>query len=89
MAYRFSGVVAERAGFKLESYGNGAAYRFQHTESCRDVWIDGDSAAQFRADYDELDAELGGDLHGKDMLAWLWDECGYGDASELMPEIPQ
>lgn len=78
MSYSGPVTIDERAGFKLDSYGNGAAYAFAHGRWS--VFIQGDDALRFR---EELDAVDGDSLPGgKDPLAWLWDECGWGEAAE-------
>lgn len=79
----FSGPITIMAGveFRLDSYGNGAAYTLVNAAANRSTYVQGDDATQFR---DELDAVETTFPNGSpdEILGWLWDQCDYGSASQ-------
>lgn len=72
--------IAKAHDFQLDSYGNGAAYALKCCDGAS-VWLSGDDATQFREELDALER-----AHPKwpqsRILAWMWDECGYGSVAD-------
>ncbi|AXQ69611.1 hypothetical protein HOU03_gp157 [Caulobacter phage CcrSC] len=80
MSYSGPITIAQGQRFQLDSYGNGAAYAFYDRTAGASVWLDGDDATQFRADFDNAEDRRPHD--GPDqIMAHLWDEHDYGAAA--------
>lgn len=76
MAYSRETIIAEREGFRVTSYGNGAAYLFENIEAKRDIFFQGDDATQFRDEWDAYEASA---RFAECALGQLWDD--YSEAS--------
>lgn len=73
-------------GFAIDSYGHGATYAFHNLSAGRTTWLQGDDARRFRSDL--LIVHYGWKTpRNRPPLAWLWDEGGWGDASD--PSDPE
>lgn len=79
-------IILDCPTFRLESWGNGSAYCLTNKVEQMDIHLaHGDEANLFREDMDTL---IDGRPHMsfEDIAAYLWDQCGYGDAA--MPVSP-
>lgn len=45
-------VIFENERFRLTSFGNGLSYVLLHKQGCRDVFVQGDDATAFRAEFE-------------------------------------
>lgn len=57
MSYRHTATIYLANGWQLDSYGNGAAYELTDTNTLVNVWLDGDDATEFRADFDRAETD--------------------------------
>lgn len=77
--------IAERQGFTLDSYGNGAAYCFARVDVTprESVFIQGEDAERFRAELEACEAgeAEGGHIAEAGALVWLWDAMAWGEAA--------
>ncbi len=80
----FSGPITISQGgrYRLDSYGNGAAYAFWDQTTGRSVWLQGDDAEAFRAAFDRVE-ELRPIDEPDQIMAHLWDEHDYGAAATV------
>ena len=76
MSYRTPPVIIERTGlYRITSFGNGDAYPFERLgDNPAEVFIQGDAATDFRAEYDAagIAYEARQDVPWDDCLAELW-----------------
>lgn len=75
----FSGpiTISEGLRYRLDSYGNGAAYSLQDIAGGVSVWLQGDDAATFRDLFDKIE-ETRPDYVPDQILEHLWDAHDYG-----------
>ena len=69
--------ISERHGYRLDSYGNGAAYTLTRLSDGASVFFQGDDADQFRADYRAADECAFTDRAERDLFQ------AYGDVMTL------
>lgn len=72
--------IMQSKSFALDSTGNGAVYVLSNLAAYRDVCLQGDDALTFEADLASIEAACP-EWSAECVLAWLWDECDYGGAS--------
>jgi hypothetical protein len=77
----------EYGTFCLECWDNGLAYALTHKPSNRSVYVQGDDALQFERDREAAEIAFP-DKTDDEIMAWLWDQCDYGSASEANEESP-
>ena len=80
----FSGPITIGEGklFRLDSYGNGAAYTLWDLTTGASVYLQGDDATTFRDELDKVETVM--PLGSQDeVLGWLWDQCDYGSAATV------
>lgn len=66
--------------YRLTMYGGGVAYQLDSKQSKAAYFCQGDGALQFEADLASVETNRPTWLTGE-VLAYLWDQCGYGDAA--------
>lgn len=64
--------------FNLTSYGNGLAYCLAHKTQCREVFVQGDDAGDFREAWEAIDANNGGGTLNH-VLSRLWGMYAEGE----------
>lgn len=81
-------VIHSQGPFSVESYGNGLSYSlvmFRPPAEPLSVHFQGIDATNFREELErvyEAANDPAGHVARKGALAWLWDECGYGELAE-------
>lgn len=77
-------LIYQTLSFPLISWGNGAAYSFEDLSNASSVWVQGDDAAIFSQDLQDLeDANRTATTHV--LLSKLWDQ--YSDAAQPVLQL--
>lgn len=66
--------------FRLTSWGRGVAFLLVNKREGMELFLQGDDALEFEADM-EATTKSKPSLTFQQVAAWLWDQCGYGDAA--------
>lgn len=74
-------IIHQTGKFMLKSYGNGLAWLFWNKKAGRELLVQGDDADRMIADLDSIE-RVHPNWSTDRTLSWLWDQCGWGDASE-------
>ncbi|UTU09320.1 hypothetical protein CcrBL47_gp550 [Caulobacter phage BL47] len=82
MSYSGPITISQGLRWRLDSYGNGAAYALYDLSAGASVWIDGDDATTFREALDTVEAQRPQD-EPDEILGHLWDEHDYGAAATV------
>lgn len=74
----FSGpvTIAESHGYRLDSYGNGAAYALRNIATRHSVWVQGDDAIVLREALDSIERNWP-NWSQERVLECLWNDYGY------------
>lgn len=73
--------IMNGATFALDSTGNGAFYLLRHKKAKRSTFFQGDDAVRFEENLEGTEFAFP-DESIDFVLRWLWDQCGYGAASQ-------
>lgn len=75
-----STVIAEGQHYSITSYGNGWAYTLLDKRDGLSVFVQGEDATTFRADWEDIE-EHNPEWSQDDVLGWLWHGLDYGFAA--------
>lgn len=70
-------IIHNLPDWRVTSYGNGLAYEIAHKPSMKTIFFQGDDAAQFRDEFDQMtEASNGPQLDFADALRAIWHDYG-------------
>lgn len=82
MSYSGPITISQGLRFRLDSYGNGAAYALYDLSAGASVWLEGDDATAFRDELDNVETQRPHD-EPDEVLGHLWHDHEYGAAAAL------